>query len=317
MGFQQNTSETLDQQVQPDKNLESMKGVTEFHKITRIAVVGAGLMGHGIAQVAAQFGKYEVNLCDVNQELLNNALGLIGESLSKFSRSGKITQKEMKIILKRIHPTFNLEEAIADTDLIIEAIDENKKSKMELLSAISCHANERTIIATNTSSIPITELASAVQKPENFCGFHFFNPPQLIELVEIIRGDLTSNETVQMVLEVAHKMERESVLVKKDCPGFIVNRILMPALNEAANLYFSGVAGREDIDKAIRVGLKWPMGPLMLIDQIGVDTVVAVSEILEKKFGSGFSPHSGLGNMVRVGDLGRKSGKGFYDWDAK
>jgi 3-hydroxybutyryl-CoA dehydrogenase len=160
-------------------------------------------------------------------------------------------------------------------------------------------------------------MASATKRPEKVCGMHFFNPPQLMKLIEIIKGARTSDDTVQAILTVAKKMEKETVLVKKDSPGFIVNRILMPALNEAAALYWEGVADREDIDKAIKLGLNWPMGPLMLLDYIGLDTSLAITDVLTKDLDPKFHPTTGLKQMVKAQMLGRKTGKGFYDWPQK
>jgi 3-hydroxybutyryl-CoA dehydrogenase len=173
--------------------------------------------------------------------------------------------------LARIHPTLELKEAVSNSDLIIEAVPENLELKKSTFHEIDIHAPAHAIIASNTSSVSITEMASATKRPEKVCGMHFFNPPQLMKLIEIIKGARTSDETVQAIFAVAKKMEKETVLVKKDSPGFIVNRILMPALNEAVALYWEGIADREDIDKAIKLGLNWPMGPLTLLDYIGLD----------------------------------------------
>jgi 3-hydroxybutyryl-CoA dehydrogenase len=173
------------------------------------------------------------------------------------------------------------------------------------------------MIVSNTSSISITELGSATNRPEKVCGMHFFNPPQLMKLVEIIRGAKTSDETIQTVTETAKKMGKETVLVKKDVPGFIVNRILIPALNEAIALYWEGIASRDDIDKAVKLGLNWPMGPLMLLDYIGIDTVLSITEVLSQDINVKFQAHTGLKQMVRARLLGRKTGKGFYDWTKK
>jgi 3-hydroxybutyryl-CoA dehydrogenase len=283
-------------------------------EIGKITVIGAGLMGHGIALTAAQFGKYEVTICDIDQKLVDIGMNLISEWLQKSVAKGRIAEREMNETLKRIHGTANLKEAVSKADFIIEAVTENKESKKTLLKEVGKITPANTIIVTNTSSIRITELAATLANPENFCGMHFFNPPQLMDLVEITKGTCTSDITVQIVLEVAHKMGKETVVLKKDCPGFIVNRILMPALSEAVDLYHSGIAEKEDIDKAIKLGLKWPMGPLMLIDYIGVDTVVAITEVLERELGSKFCLNLNLKRMKEAGTLGRKTGKGFYDW---
>jgi len=286
-------------------------------EVKKIAVLGAGLMGHGITQVAAQVGKYEVNMRDIEQQFIDNGMNMIRGSLQKFLSKGQITQDEMNATIARIHPTLDLKEAVSNADLIVEAVPENPDLKKATLKDVDMFAPDHAIIASNTSSIGITELASATKRPEKVCGMHFFNPPQLMKLVEIIKGAKTSDETIQTVSDVAHKMEKETVVVKKDCPGFIVNRILIPALNEAVALYWEGVADRDDIDKAIKLGLNWPNGPLMLVDYIGADTTLAIAEVLQKELDPKFHPHNGLKQMVKAQLLGRKTGKGFYDWTQK
>ncbi|MEA2089777.1 MAG: 3-hydroxyacyl-CoA dehydrogenase family protein [Thermoproteota archaeon] len=286
-------------------------------EVKKIAVLGAGLMGHGIAQVSAQVGKYEVGLRDVEQRFLNIGMKMINDSLQKFLSKGKITEQELKETLARIQPTLNLKEAVADADLIVEAAPENVNLKKSIFSEVDSLASEHAIMASNTSSISITELASATKRPEKCCGMHFFNPPQLMKLVEIIRGAQTSDETVSTVRETAQTMGKETVTVKKDCPGFIVNRILIPALNEAVDLVWEGIAEKEDVDKAIKLGLNWPMGPLTLLDYIGSDTVLAIANVLSEELDPKFRPSPLLKQMVRAKLLGRKTGKGFYDWTKK
>jgi 3-hydroxybutyryl-CoA dehydrogenase len=286
-------------------------------EIKRITVLGAGLMGHGIAQVAAQNGKYEVNLRDIEQRFIDSGMNMIRESLQRFVKKGQLKEAEMNEILARIHPMIDLKEAASNADLIIEAAPESIELKKSILKEVDSHAPPHAIIASNTSSVSITEMAAATKRPEKVCGMHFFNPPQLMKLVEVIKGAKTSDETVQTVLAVAHKMEKETVLVKKDSPGFIVNRILIPALNEAVAVYWEGIAERDDIDKAIKLGLNWPMGPLMLLDYIGTDTTLAVAEVLTKELDPKFHPTTGLKQMAKAQLLGRKTGKGFYDWTQK
>lgn len=286
-------------------------------EVKTITVLGAGLMGHGIAQVAAQVGKYEVHLRDIEQRFVDNGMNMIRSSLQKFVSKGQITEAEFNETLARIHPTTDLKAAVETADLIIEAIPENVELKKATFREVDTFASSHAIIASNTSSISITELASATKRPEKVCGMHFFNPPQLMKLVEVIKGAKTSEETINTVLNVAQKMQKETVLVKKDCPGFIVNRILIPALNEAVALYWEGVADRDDIDKAVKLGLNWPMGPLMLLDYIGADTTLAIAEVLQKELDPKFHPHAGLKQMVKANLLGRKTGKGFYDWTQK
>lgn len=279
--------------------------------------MGAGLMGHGIAQVAAQVGKYDVNLRDIEQRFVDGGMNMIRESLNRFVKKGQLSEEEMKAVLGRVHPMLDLKEAVTNADLIVEAAPENLELKKAIFRDVDAYAPAHAIIASNTSSVSITEMASATKRPEKVCGMHFFNPPQLMKLVEVIRGARTSDETVETVLDVAHKMDKETVLVKKDSPGFIVNRILIPALNEAVAVYWEGIADRDDIDKAIKLGLNWPMGPLMLLDYIGSDTTLAIAEVLTKELDPKFHPTTGLKQMAKAQLLGRKTGKGFYDWTQK
>ncbi len=282
-----------------------------------MAVLGAGLMGHGITQVAAQVAKCDVSMRDVKQEFLDKGMGMIKGSLQKFVQKQVISEQEMNEVLGRIHPTLDMEEAVKNADLIIEAVPETLQIKRAVLGEADKYAKEGAIITSNTSSISITELASFTQRPENFCGMHFFNPPQLMKLVEIIRGAKTSDETIEAIVNISQRMGKETVVVKKDSAGFIVNRILVPALNEAFSLVWEGVAEPEDIDKAIKLGLNWPMGPLTLADYLGIDTTLYIAEVLEKELGAKYSPCPLLRQMTRANLLGRKSGKGFYDWTKK
>jgi len=282
-------------------------------EIKRVAVLGAGLMGHGIAQVAAQ-AKYEVYMRDIKQEFIDNGMRMINDSLQRFLKKGETTEAEVNQTLSRIHPTLDLKEAVADADIIIEAVTENPELKKKVLAEADTYAKEDAIIASNTSSISITELASATHRPEKFAGMHFFNPPQLMKLIEIIRGAKTTDDTLNTIVEVTKKMGKEPVVVKKDVAGFVVNRILIPALNEAVALVDEGIASPEDIDKAIKLGLNWPMGPLTLLDYLGLDTTLAITEVMTKDLDPKYQANPLLRQMVRAGLLGRKSGKGFYDW---
>jgi len=283
----------------------------------KVTVLGAGLMGHGIAQVASQVGGYEVSMLDVEQRFLDGGMKMINASVGKFVEKGKLTKKEGESAVSRIHPTLDLAEALAGSQLVIEAATEDPKLKLDLYHRIAELIEKDTILASNTSSISITLLASATRNPQNVCGMHFFNPPQLMPLIEIIRGNRTSDETVQRVREVSAKLGKETVLCKKDSPGFIVNRILVPALNEAIFLVQEGVADPEDIDKAVKLGLNWPMGPLQLIDYVGLDTTFNITQVFMNKFqDSKYRASPLLREMVRAGLNGRKSGKGFYEWSS-
>ena len=283
-------------------------------EIKKVTVLGAGLMGHGITQVAAQVAKYEVYMRDIKQEFLDNGMKMINGSLQRFLKKGEMTEAEVNQILSRIHPALDLKEAVADADLIIEAVTENPELKKKVLAEADAQAKPDAIIATNTSSISITELASATSRPEKFAGMHFFNPPQVMKLIEIIRGAKTSDETLNTIVEVAKNMGKEPIVCKKDVAGFVVNRVLIPALNEAVALVNEDVASPEDIDKAIKLGLNWPMGPLTLLDYVGLDTTLAITEVMQKELDQKYQANPLLRQMVRAGLLGRKSGRGFYNW---
>ena len=287
-------------------------------EVKRVCVLGAGLMGHGIAQVCAQTGKFEVSMLDIEQRFVDNGMKMIKDSLQRFVKKGTISEAESKEILNRIHPTLDMKEAVQNVDLVIEAVTENPPLKKGVLAEADKYAPPHAIIASNTSSISITEIGAATKRAEKVCGMHFFNPPQLMRLIEIVRGLKTSDETVETIKQVSAKLGKESVVVKKDTPGFIVNRILLPALNEAVFLVAEGVADPEDIDKAITLGLNWPMGPLRLVDYVGADTHLFVTNVLVNETGDPkFRPSNLLRQMVRANLLGRKTGHGFYDWTEK
>jgi len=287
-------------------------------EVKRVAVLGAGLMGHGITQVCAQVGKYEVNMQDIEKRFLDNGMKMINDSLKRFVNKGILTDKESEEALGRIHPTLDLKEAVQDVDLIIEAVTENPIIKKALLAEVGRYASTHAIIATNTSSISITDIGTATGRPEETCGMHFFNPPQLMRLVEIIRGLKTSDATIASVKQISIKLGKEPVIVKKDTPGFIVNRILIPTINEAVYLVAEAVAEPEDIDKACELGLNWPMGPLKLLDYIGIDTFVSITEVIMTETGDQkFRPNNLLKQMQQANLLGRKTGRGFYDWTRK
>ena len=287
-------------------------------EVKRVCVLGAGLMGHGIAQVCAQTGKFEVSMLDIEQRFVDNGMKMIKDSLQRFVKKGTISEAESKEILNRIHPTLDLKEAVQNVDLVIEAVTENPPLKKAVLAEADKYAPPHAVIASNTSSISITEIGAATKRAEKVCGMHFFNPPQLMRLIEIVRGLKTSDETVETIKQVSAKLGKESVVVKKDTPGFIVNRILLPALNEAVFLVAEGIADPEDIDKAITLGLNWPMGPLKLIDYVGADTHLFITDVMVNESGDPkFRPSSLLKRMVRANLLGRKTGHGFYDWTEK
>ena len=287
-------------------------------EVRRVAVLGAGLMGHGIAQVCAQVGKFEVTMRDIEQRFVDNGMKMVQDSLERYVKKGTLSEAESKEILARIHTTLDLKEAVQNADLVIEAVTENPALKKAVLADTGRLAPPHSIIASNTSSISITEIGAAVGRPERVCGMHFFNPPQLMRLIEIVRGLKTSDETVEVVKQISLKLGKEPVIVKKDTPGFIVNRILMQALNEAVYLVAEDIATSEDIDKACELGLNWPMGPLKLLDYIGIDTALSITEVMVNETGDPkFRPSNLLRQMVRANLLGRKTGHGFYDWTKK
>lgn len=272
-------------------------------------------MGHGICQLFAQTGKYNVTLRDVEQQFIDNGMKMITESLQRFVQKGSISQIESREILKRIHPTLDPNEAFQKADLIVEAVTEDPRVKKEVIIQADKLAQPHTIIASNTSTISITEIASVTRRPEKVCGMHFFNPPQLMKLIEIVRGKDTSSETVNVIERTAISLGKEPLIVNKDSPGFIVNRVLIPALNEASFLVENGVAKPEDVDKGCVLALNWPMGPLKLLDYIGIDTVVSIADVMVQRTGDQkFLPSPLLRRMVSENRLGRKTGKGFYDW---
>ena len=284
-------------------------------EVKRIGVVGAGQMGSGIAQVAASAG-YEVVLVDVAESFLERGLAAIRRSLGKFLEKGKFTQEAHDEALGRIRTSLSLED-LKDADLIVEAIVEDEGEKRRLFERLGALAKPEAILASNTSSIPITALARYSGRPERFIGMHFFNPVPLMQLVEVIRGELTSEATRDVVVEVARRMGKTPLEVQ-DYPGFISNRLLMPMINEAIEALREGVATKEAIDGIMRLGMNHPMGPLELADFIGLDTCLAIMEVLHRGFGDDkYRPSPLLRRMVQAGLLGRKAGRGFYTYDEK
>jgi len=282
--------------------------------VRTIAVLGAGTMGHGIAQVAAMSG-YNVIMRDIKQEFLDAGLDRIKKSLSKFVKKGKITQDKMDEILSRIKTTIDLEEAVMNADFIIEAIPEVFDLKADTFRKVDKIAPSHAIIATNTSSLPISELATVTSRPDKFIGMHFFNPPQIMKLVEVVRGEKTSDETVRITKELAISMGKEPVVVAKDVPGFIVNRILVRWLNEACLIYERGEFDKIVIDSALKGKVGLPMGAFELADFIGLDVMRDIIDALIQR-GFNLTPCKSWKELPSSGKLGRKSGQGFYDWSS-
>jgi 3-hydroxybutyryl-CoA dehydrogenase len=281
-------------------------------EINRIAVIGAGAMGTGIAYQAARFG-IEVNLNDIKQEFITNGINKIKSMVKTGVDKGKLVLKDAKTIVDGIKPVLDLEEAVKDVDMVVEAIFENMKVKKELFEKMDNAAKPDTILATNTSSLSITEIASATKRPEKVVGTHFFNPVYTMKLVEIVVGEKTSEETIETATAFSKKLDKTPVRVK-DSPGFIVNRILIPVLTEAVKILQEGLATAEDIDTAMSLGANFPAGPLQLADFVGLDIARATAETLEHGLGDCYAPPKLLVEKVDKGELGMKSGKGFYEY---
>jgi len=277
-----------------------------------IMIVGTGAMGSGIAQVCALSG-HAVTLYDASDEMVEKAMASISWSLGKLADKNRLNE-EKEIVLKRIGVAKNCSEA-GNADFVIEAIVENIEVKKSVFEEINNYASDKTILATNTSSIPVTEIAAAVKAPERFVGIHFFNPVHRMQLVEIVKGVATSEETVNASVALAKSLGKEPVVVNKDTAGFIVNRINGMAFLEAIRLYEKGVASVEDIDKAVKLGLGYPLGPFELMDMVGLDVVEGARKgIYEETREPLHFPPTTLTRLVKAGHLGRKTGKGFYEY---
>jgi 3-hydroxybutyryl-CoA dehydrogenase len=282
-------------------------------EIKTIAVLGAGQMGNGIAHVCAQAG-YEVKMRDIEQKFIDNGLATIKKNLERGVSKGKMSQEEADAIWDRIEGVLVLKEAVKKADLVIEAIPEIVKLKLDTWREVDAAAPGHTILASNTSSISITQMAAVTKRPDKFIGMHFFNPVPVMGLVEIIKGQATADTTVEVIEDVSHRVGKKTVLVN-EAPGFAVNRLLVPALNEAVFVIQEGIATVEDMDLAIKLGLNWPMGPLTLLDFVGLDTALYISDYFVDEFkDSKYRAPALLRKMVRAGWLGRKSGRGFYDY---
>ncbi len=279
-----------------------------------IGVLGAGSMGNGIAQVASQVG-YQVIMRDIEDRFVQSGLNAIGKFLSKSVEKGKMTEDQKKEVLSRIKGTTKMED-LKDADFIIEAIFEDLELKKNVFRQLDELTRSQVILTTNTSSMSVTEIAMATKRPEKVAGMHFFNPAPLMRLVEVIRGYHTNDETVHIVMEMAKKLGKEPVEVKKDTPGFIVNRLMMPHMIEAIRMAEEGVASIEDIDKAVKLGLNYPMGPFELMDLTGVDIALHVTEYLYKELNkeNKWSVPTLMRSIIRAGKLGKKTGAGWYKY---
>ncbi len=280
-----------------------------------ITVIGSGTMGNGIAHVFAQ-NAYSVSLVDISEAALQKALATIGKNLDRQIAKGTLTEADKAATLGNIKTFTKIEEGAKNADLVVEAASENVNVKLAIFKQLDeiCPAN--TILASNTSSISITQIAAVTKRADKVIGMHFMNPVPVMKLVEVIRGYSTSNEVTQLIMETSKKLGKVPVEVN-DYPGFVANKILMPMINEAIITLYEGVAGVEEIDTVMKLGMAHPMGPLQLADFIGLDVCLNIMRVLQDGFGNPkYAPCPLLVNMVTAGHLGVKSGKGFYDYSA-
>ena len=286
----------------------------ELDEVETIAVLGAGNMGHGIAEVAALAG-YDVHLRDIKEEFVQNGYEQIEWSLGKLAEKDQISEEEADAALDRVTPLVDLGEAVATADVIIEAVPEKMEIKKDVYGDVEANAPDHAIFATNTSSLSITELSEVTERPEQFCGMHFFNPPVRMQLVEVISGAHSSDETLDLIEELAEAMGKTPVRVHKDSPGFIVNRILVPLMNEAAWIVESGDATVAEVDSTTKFDIGIPMGSFELADQVGIDVGFHVLEYMHEVLGDAYEPCPLLAEKVDAEQLGKKTGKGFYDYE--
>lgn len=281
--------------------------------IKNVAVIGAGTMGNGIAHVFAQFG-YNVSLIDISDDSLARGMKTIEKNLDRMVSKEKISDQDKQDTLARLKTFTDVKTGVQDVDLVVEAATENIDLKLKIFKQLDEITSENVILATNTSSISITKIASVTNRPDKVIGMHFMNPVPVMKLVEIIRGYSTSDEVTNTIMETSKSLKKVPVEVN-DYPGFVANRILMPMINEAIISLHEGVAGVEEIDTVMKLGMAHPMGPLQLADFIGLDVCLAILEVLHSGLGNPkYAPCPLLVNMVTAGKKGVKSGEGFYDW---
>jgi enoyl-CoA hydratase/3-hydroxyacyl-CoA dehydrogenase len=284
------------------------------HEIRKVAVVGAGMMGHGIAQVFAMRG-YEVNLLDISEDILKKAMQSIEWSLGKFVEKKRIRKEDADAALSRIRPTVSYETGVGDVDLVIEAVPEKMDLKKKIFSTVDKIAPSHAILVSNTSTLSISEMGEATGRPDKVAGMHWFNPPQLMNLIEVIKGDKTSQETVDKIIALSRALGKTPILCKKDARGFIVNRVLGQVFNEAFWAYHRGEASIEGIDASIKYTGGFPMGWFELCDFVGLDIAYEVGNVLYQAYGERFKPcPEVIEPLIKQGKLGQKTGGGFYDW---
>jgi 3-hydroxybutyryl-CoA dehydrogenase len=282
-------------------------------KIKKIAVIGAGTMGNGIAHTFAQCG-FQVSLIDVSPESLERGLDTVKKNLDRMVKREKISETDKENTLTNISTFTNIQSGVSGVDLVVEAATENMDVKLKIFKQLDEICDAHVILASNTSSISITKIGAATSRPDKVIGMHFMNPVPVMKLVEIIRGYATSNEVTTQIMQLSKELKKAPVEVN-DYPGFVANRILMPMINEAIYTLYEGVAGVEEIDTVMMLGMAHPMGPLHLADFIGLDVCLSILEVLHKGFGNPkYAPCPLLVNMVTAGKLGLKSGEGFYDY---